>query len=171
MSDTQFLTIKEAAEKYGKAEITIRRFVRGVLKAEDQKQREQIRPLPGEVEKLKKKSKPFTYSVSADLLEDQYGKDAGKTSAAKKAKINEVADEAFLELLKKTNSSLEEQLRVKDQQIKSLNQSLDDLGERQRETNVLMRGLQQQFLIGSGKSDLVESEAGSKKKRGFWPFS
>lgn len=168
MADMQFLTIKEASDRYQKAEITIRRFVRNILKEENGAMREHLQPTPVEVDKLKKKSKPFTYSISEDLLMKHFGAAAEAGQKTKKGSKQEQSPD-YVDLLKKTNDGLIEQMRVKDEQIRALNASLDDLGERQRETNVLMRGLQQQLLLGSGKPEVVET-AQVKKMRRFWPF-
>lgn len=166
MSDA-FMTIKEAAEKYQKAEITIRRFVRSVVQKNDENDRQFIQPAPEEVEKLKKKSKPFSYTISNELLAKHF---ADQVMAAKAGKKPSASGEAqggeYVSLLRKTNESLEEQLRVKDHQIRTLNQSLDNLGERQRETNVLMKGLQEQMLLKSG-TGVVEGET-SEEKSAWW---
>ena len=142
----QYLTIKEAAERYSKAEITIRRLVRDIVKKSQHKDRTHIHPKASETAKLKKQKKPFSYAVSLDLLDRTYGnamKDAAaKVSGSKKQEAGE-----YLSLLKGTNEELSNQLKVKDEQIRALNQALDDLSERQRETNILMKGLQERLLI------------------------
>jgi len=140
-----FLSIKDAAERYSKAEITIRRFVRNVIREEKEHARQGIRPLPGEVSKLKKHKKPFSYTISGDLLQKHFG------AAAADARSAKTSDTPYMALLEKTNSALQEQLSVKDGQIKLLGQAIDDLSQRQRETNILMKGLQEQLLLTSGK--------------------
>ena len=97
-------------------------------------------------------------------------KKASAKNLAKAAGSDEVVG-----LLKKTNSSLEDQLKVKDDQIKALNQALDDLSERQRETNVLMKGLQEKFVaIPAPKKKAVvapasDTDAAKKAgKPGWW---
>ena len=150
-TDTEFMTIKEAAEKFGKAEITIRRFVRNVVKENDQWERSQISPAPSAVEKLKKQSKPFSYKIGSELLEKHYAEDESEkhTRSSKKSKASNKSDD-YVILLERTNDSLNAQLKVKDDQIGALNQSLDELTERQREANILMKGMQERFLLSSG---------------------
>lgn len=139
-----FLSIKEAAERYSKAEITIRRFVRNVVQEEKGQARQGIRPLPGEVNKLKKSKKPFSYTISGDLLQKHFGD-------AMAAAARPTSDDPYVGLLERTNGTLQSQLQVKDDQIKLLSQAIDDLSQRQRETNILMKGLQEQLLLTSGK--------------------
>ena len=56
------------------------------------------------------------------------------------------ADKEIIDLLKETTGMLRDQLQVKDEQIKSLNDKIDNLIERDRETNILLKGLQDKFL-------------------------
>jgi hypothetical protein len=55
-------------------------------------------------------------------------------------------DKEIIDLLKETTGMLRDQLQVKDEQIKSLNDKIDNLIERDRETNILLKGLQDRFL-------------------------
>ncbi|MBM3230887.1 hypothetical protein FJZ28_01010 [Candidatus Peregrinibacteria bacterium] len=141
-----FLSIKEAAERYSKAEITIRRFVRNAVRQEKGTDRQGIHPLPAEAAKLKKGKKPFSYTISSGLLEKHFADTQTKKSATK-----QTASDPYLSLLESTKNTLERQLQVKDDQIKLLSQAIDDLSQRQRETNILMKGLQEQLLLTSGK--------------------
>lgn len=152
---TDYLTIKEASEKFGKAEITIRRLVRSVVNDKEH-ERTMVKPSVTEVAKLKKEKKPFTYSVNAILLEKVYG-EVEKVKAARKAKEG-TSDNEYFELIKK-------QLEVKDEQIRALNQSLDEMTARTRETNVLMKGLQENLLLTSSNGAFIESK---QKKKKWW---
>jgi len=156
---SDYLTIKEAAERFGKAEITIRRLVREIVAHAEAKERSFIRPGPDETAKLKKQRKPFSYAVSESLLAKSFG--AAVASAQKKIRAKKTeteTEEAVTSVLKKSNAQLEDQLRVKDEQIRALSQALDGLTERQRETNILMKGLQERLLIEP------------PKKKHWWKF-
>lgn len=144
-----FISIKDASIRYQKAEITIRRFVRSILDQEKAAERLQIHPLPADAVKLKKLKKPFAYTISEELLQKQFG--AVMSGAASHGQGS------YVHLLEHTNTSLEGQLKVKDEQIRVLAQAIDDLSERQRETNVLMKGLQERFLLSAPKEDVVEA--------------
>ncbi len=163
----EYLSIKDAAERYQKAQITIRRFVRAMLEKEKNADRTFIHPLPKEALDLKKKHKPFSYTIAVDLLEKHFG------LAAVPPKSSAAPDD-YRSLLEKTNMSLADQLKVKDEQIRVLAQAIDDLSERQRETNILMKGLQERLLLAAPKQDIVEASAGqnapvkSGKKKRWW---
>ena len=147
---TPYISIKEASIRYQKAEITIRRFVRSVLEKEKAADRIMIHPLPQDAVKLKKMKKPFAYTISDDLLRKQFGE--GSTAPQSHGS----AQGSYVHLLEHTNRSFEEQLKVKDEQIRVLAQAIDGLSERQRETNVLMKGLQERFLLSAPKEDFLE---------------
>ena len=153
------LSIKEAADRYQKAEITIRRLVRSIVKKSQSKDRALIEPSPADALKLKNKRKPFSYSLSSALLEKHFG--AAKSQGRRTGDANHGSD--YIRLLEETNMKFQQQLSVKDDQIRAMQQSVESLAERQREMNVLMKGLQQQLLLTSGK-DPVEN---SKKSR-WW---
>lgn len=143
-----FLTIKEAAERFGKAEITVRRLVRNVVQRAKGPDRRLIRPSMSDAERLRRQKKPYSYSISTDLLKKSYGDAMAKVAETLRSKPGgEDPEESLMNILRTANAQLERQLGVKDEQIKALNQSLEDLSERQRETNILMKGLQERLLI------------------------
>lgn len=152
-SETTYLSIKEAAERYSKAEITVRRLVRTIVNDLKHDDRHLITPNSQEAQKLKSKRRPFSYSVSAELLEKHFGATA---QAPRAVKLSHGPD--YIRLLEKTNETLQEQVRVKDDQIRSLHGSIEGLSERQREMNILMKGLQQQVLLGTSQKSEEQPE-------------
>ena len=62
-------------------------------------------------------------------------------------KIIPSADKEIITLLKETTEILRDQLQVKDEQIKSLNGKIDNLIERDRETNILLKGMQDKMML------------------------
>lgn len=142
---TPTLSIKEAADRYQKAEITIRRLVRAIVKDAESPDRHLITPDPVEAKKLQSKRKPFSYTLSLELLERHFA-GAGTKAAKSPAQNSE-----YIRLLEQTSEGLKAQLNVKDEQIKSLQNSIEGLSERQREMNILMKGLQQQLMLSSGQ--------------------
>lgn len=147
-----FISIKDASIRYQKAEITIRRFVRSVLEQEKNADRQLVHPLPSDAVKLKKTKKPFSYTISEELLKRQFG-EVGSSASTPNA-----AHGSYVHLLERTNLNLGEQLKVKDEQIRVLAHAIDDLSERQRETNVLMRGLQERVLLSAPKESVIIEE-------------
>lgn len=160
---SEFLSIKDAAEHYRKAQITIRRFVRSVLQKEKGKERLLIRPLPKEATKLKRGHIPFSYTIAEGLLEKHFGFAGGER--AKEGSVDEVRA-----LLEKMNMSLTDQLKVKDGQIRTLAQAIDDLSERQRETNILMKGLQEGLLLAGPEPQIIHAPSARAKamKKRWW---
>ena len=158
----QVITIKDAATKYDKAEITIRRLIRSIVKNEESPAREFIHPKPTEVQKLKQQQKPFTYTVDQVLLDKVYGEVAKVAEAKKKVEAKkETFDQSdYFALLK-------EQLSVKDEQIKALNSSLDEMTVRSRETNILMKGMQEKILLTPTQEETVV-DVQPAKKGGWW---
>ena len=70
-------------------------------------------------------------------------------------------DKEIIDLLKETTDMLRDQLQVKDDQIKSLNDKIDNLIERDRETNILLKGLQDKFLyLEKPKKEPIRGAAG-----------
>jgi len=156
-----YLTIKEAAKRTNKAEITIRRFVHQVLeKKAASAQRKQIHPLPEEAVKLKKQGKPFVYTISQTLLHEKFPLVEALEKSAEDT--NNIPPTEYVNLLERTNAGLLDQLKVKDAQIGALNTSLEQLSERQRETNVLMKLLQDKFIL--------PAPAEEAPKKGWWKW-
>lgn len=56
-------------------------------------------------------------------------------------------DNEVISLLKETTGLLKDQLQKKDEQIKSLGGKIDQLIERDRETNIILKGLQDKVLM------------------------
>ena len=160
-----YISIKDASIRYQKAEITIRRFVRSVLEKEKTAEREMIHPLPQDAVKLKKLKKPFAYTISDELLKKQFGEGSSAPQS------HGTSQGSYVHLLEHTNRSFEQQLQVKDEQIRVLAQAIDGLSERQRETNVLMKGLQERFLLSAPKEDFVEGTVGESDVQRKKPVS
>lgn len=156
-----YLTIKEAADRAGKAEITIRRFVQSVVKEQARSpKRKLIQPTPAQVQDLKKRKQPFSWKIADDLIEKHYAQDA---STAKKAGTSSKATMGMPETLQRELQSKEGQLQIKDEQIKALTEIVQSLNERMREGNVLMASLQQHLALPEARSEDKEDETSEKK--------
>lgn len=162
----QYLTIKEAAAGIGKAEITIRRFVQKIVKGSDSRRRSLIKPSPEEIQELRE-GPPPAWRISTQLLDEHFGP---TEQGSEHPEIPKADEESIVTLLKLQNEMMERQLSVKDEQIKSLTTLVDSLGgqlnERLRESNVLMRGLQDRLALPSASaSPVIEvPQAGTPKK-------
>ena len=120
--ETTYLSIKEAAEKYKKAEITVRRLVRAIVNDDHSEDRGMISPPPSKATKLKAKRKPFSYSVDTALLEKHFG---ASTGAPRAMRLEHGPQ--YIRLLEQTTDTLQKQMDVKDEQIKSLQASIQGL--------------------------------------------
>ena len=62
-----------------------------------------------------------------------------------------------ISFLKEIIEFLRDQLKIKDEQISSLGGKIDQLIERDRETNIILKGLQDKvFILGQGKPEQIE---------------
>ena len=74
--------------------------------------------------------------------------DKGQTDETGQPTTDETRqDSEVITLLKETTGLLKNQLKVKDEQIKDLGGKIDQLIERDRETNILLKGLQEKVLM------------------------
>ena len=154
-----YLSIKEAAEKAEKAEITIRRFVQSIVKDQPKSDaRKLIQPTINEVKELKKKKTPFSWQISEDLIVQKFVEEA--KAKRKNAKTTAVSGNV-LGTLQGELQSKQDQLQMKDKQIEALTEIVQSLNERMREGNVLMSSLQKHLAL---------PEAGATRKKTWWKF-
>ena len=143
-----FINAKKSAEITGKSEITIKRFIKNrFTKASSEGDQKVL-----EMITKKKAPKGYFWLVDENFLREEFGIESEKSKKDQTIDI------------------LTSQLLVKDEQIKSL---LDG----QRESNILMKGLQDKVLsLNSGKPDIEQEidypvDQKSEKipeKKGFW---
>jgi len=145
MSDYN-LTLFEACEYLNRSKKSISRYIRRGL----------LHP-----QRIKSQQGTLEYRFSKDdfeafkLKESQDKTDqSGQTEATptKEAKTKEIIEETrhdseIINLLKETTGLLKEQLVKKDEQIKDLGGKIDELIQRDRETNILIGQLQSKVLM------------------------
>jgi len=157
----EFLTIKEASAETGKAEITIRRLVQRIVKGSDTAQRTFIKPTPEELEQLHD-GPPPAWRIDRQFLREHFATPKHE-SGQPDATLHASHEDQVVSILRAQTESMERQLIVKDDQIKSLTMLVDSLGnqlnERLREGNVLMKGLQERMALPApGPSFNTESQ-------------
>ncbi|MFA6376844.1 MAG: helix-turn-helix domain-containing protein [Candidatus Paceibacterota bacterium] len=76
-----------------------------------------------------------------DIVKPVQQKDAGEVLSQKRN------DGEIILLLKETTGMLRDQLKVKDDQIRNLDDKIGQLIERNRETNILLKGLQDKIML------------------------
>ena len=138
------ITFFEVCEILKKSRKTISRYIRkGLLKPERIKSQRgtlEYRFKQADLESLKI---PGTDKIRQDIR--------GETRQAIRQ------DNEVITLLKETTQVLRDQLAVKDKQIKSLSGKIDQLIERDRKTNVLLKGLTNKVLMLEGKTEKAET--------------
>ena len=83
---------------------------------------------------------------------NDFGKPAKETEPATRKEAESALaqkrnDDEIISLLKETTGMLRDQLKVKDDQIKNLDDKVGQLIERNRETNILLKGLQDKIML------------------------
>ena len=141
------ITFIEACKILGKSERTLSRYIRkGLINPEKVKSDRgtiQYRFSQVDLESLKI---PGTDKIRPDIRED--------TRQAIRQDIGQ--ENEVITLLKDTTQVLKDQLVIKDKQIKSLSGKIDQLIERSRETNILIKGLTNKVLMLEGKTEKAE---------------
>ncbi len=164
----QHLTVSEAREFTGKSESTIKRLLREITGDPQHADRSYILPSAEEVERRKGAKEPYAWKIDRQLLLRRFPQDDPAESGGGAARGPVIAP---VELVMQV---LQEQLRSKDEQMRTLEKQLDrkddqiaSLNERMRESNVLMRELQQRLAIAPPKPATAEAfmESGNQGEK------
>lgn len=189
MSD--FINIKEASELTGKAEITIRRLVKRFIKKNPKqiKRSEAKNGYTYHIEKAFLLEKLNLTSLLSDQMDnskeplnDQSKKTETQEGLSEKVKVNDqlinplkiLQDELKIknDQLKERDAFYKKQLDTKDKQLSKKDDQIDNLLERDREKNILIKNLQDQFLLQNPETEIFESaeeeKVKPKKKKGFF---
>lgn len=133
------LTIAEAAEKTGRSESTIRRVIRTIAEDKSSPDRAGVFPEPKEVDAFKKKGENFTWKICEDVLL----KNLKRVQAEEKKSASSGPSFPPPDVL----SILQNELKIKNQQIEKQWDVITSLNERLREGNILMATLQKQLAL------------------------
>jgi hypothetical protein len=129
----------EACKILGKSERTLSRYIKKSLiipeKIKSQKGSIEYRFNRTELEAFKI---PGTDKIRTDTIDDKR-QDTGQ-------------NRDVITLLKETTEVLKDQLKIKDEQIKSMSKKIDQLIERSRESNILIKGMANKLLLIEGKN-------------------
>jgi len=140
MKDKKGLTYTEACKLLGKSRKTISRYIKKGL----------IKP-----ERIKSQRGTLEYRFKKADLEGLKIPGTDKIRQDKTQAIRQ--DREVITLLKETTQTLRNQLNIKDRQIRSLGNKIDQLIERGRETNILIKGLTNKVLMLEGKTSKAET--------------
>lgn len=169
MSDFN-ITLFEACELLNRSKKSISRYIRrGLLHPQEIKSKQgtlEYRFSKADIEAFKAQEALKAEEARQDRTEgtDQTGhiktgfvKNKGVLSQSRQDTPEQTGqDSEVITLLKETTGLLKEQLVKKDEQIKDLGGKIDQLIERDRETNIILKGLQDKvFMLGGGKSEPI----------------
>jgi len=144
MSD-DFITIREATKLTDKPDITIRRLIRHLLK--------QNNPEATQMIKQEQAGGGFIYKISKDYLlkELKISEPVKEPELKEKKEIPEnrgkTGNIETPEIVREVIKTLKNQIYIKDKQIDSLGNKIDSLIERDRETNIILKGLQDRVFM------------------------
>ena len=158
--DNEFITIGEAARLLRQADSVVMRLIKEALQAGVEKE---------DIMKAEMRQGRMMYLVSKTFLVEESAKQ--KEVPLEKElprERNYEEKEESSDLLSSKNdmiTTLQKVIDTKDQQIGDLSGKIDQLIERDHETNILLKGLQDRlFLLEQGNSqNSTEPEKGKKK--------
>ncbi len=146
----QHLTVSEARAFTGKSESTLKRLLREIVAEPQHVDRPFILPSADEVERRKAAKEPYVWKIDRQLLLRRFPQEEATAGGGVPAS-DPVSSHTELVM-----QVLQEQLKSKDEQLRTLEKQLDrkddqiaSLNDRMRESNVLMRELQQRLAIAA----------------------
>lgn len=144
MKNKSDLTFIEACKILKKSRRTVSRYIKkGLITPE------RIKSQKGSVEYRFRQSDLESLKIPGkNILRQDIREDTGQDIRQ---------DSEVITLLKETTQVLKDQLVIKDKQIKSLSGKIDQLIERGRETNVLIKGLTNKVFMLEGKKEQDET--------------
>ena len=159
----QHLSVSEAREFTGKSESTIKRLLREIVADPQHVDRPFILPSAEEVERRKAAKEPYVWKIDRQLLLRRFPQEDAAESGGVTAGGPAIAPaELVMQVLQEQLRSKDEQLRTLEKQLDRKDDQIASLNERMRESNVLMRELQQRLAIAAPQP--VASEAFVEQK-------
>jgi len=158
MSD-DFITIREATKITDKADITIRRLIKQLIKQNNPEATQMIK------QEQQGQGRGFIYKINKDYLlkELKISEPVKETEQKEKKEFPKSREKTGKtetpEIVREVIKTLKSQIYIKDKQIDSLSGKIDQLIERDRETNIILKGLQDRvFLLEGAKIRQNEAE-------------
>ncbi|WP_298861981.1 hypothetical protein [uncultured Gimesia sp.] len=152
----QHLNVKEACKLVGKSESTIKRLIREVASDVNHDDRQFILPNHEEVERRKATKEPYVWKLDQQLLLRRFPHDSieeeGSQSVNGSGK-REASDSNLESALRDQIRSLETQNTLLVSQLDRKDGQISNLNERMRESNILMKELQQRLAITAPASE------------------
>lgn len=148
-ANQDYLTVKEAAKLTGKSESTVRRLLRQITSQTGSR-------LPSQIIKKETTVAGFIYRIDKEFILGKLGVNDQPLNRCNDQSLPSQNDQPLdhLKTLQNMVEFLQEQLQIKDtqlqandKQIEALNNTVDQLIERARETNILLKNFQEKTLL------------------------
>ena len=155
--ENEFITISEAAQLTGRTDIEIMRLI---------KDRLQTSGLAVEsIMKKEQREKGAMYLIHKGFLFQELQHSSSKEQPLEKAVEEPGGPEPILKAKDEMIAMLQKIIETKDRQMEDLSKKIDQLIERDRETNILLKGLQERmFLLEDSNSNDKKPEQKQKPR-------
>lgn len=176
LSMDQYTTVREAVKLSGKSESTIKRLIHEIVNDEQHPDRSMILPTKDELERRRAAGEPYVWKIDQALLIRRFPKAESIEEGSQPSSSSKDVQQAgtVIEVLREQLQSKDRQLQTLETQLDRKDQQIENLNERMRESNVLMRELQQKLAIAGPTSTdaaetIVNSETVSTRKESPTP--
>lgn len=149
------LTVREACELTGKSESTIKRLIRSITSQKNHPDRNSISPSAVELRKIQAAGEPYLWRVSRELLEKHYP--AEQSSDAGHVPADDPGANVLTDVLRGQLDSKDQQIRTLEKQLDRKDEQIAALNERMRESNILMKELQQKVAIAGPSATATDA--------------
>jgi hypothetical protein len=160
-----FATVADARKLTGKSESTIKRLIREIVGDPDHPDRNAIQPSYAEMERLRDSGEPYIWKIDPSLLLRRFPP-KGATAESGSSGVAIPSGDIVVQVLQEQLHSKDEQIRVLEKQLDRKDEQISNLNERQRETNILMKELQQRLSLAPPPpvrdATVVESDPSSE---------
>jgi hypothetical protein len=150
----QHLTLSEARNFTGKSETTLKRLIREITGELNHPDRAFLLPSPEEIERRRAAKEPYAWKIDRQLLLRRFPPETpaghGSGGGASQESVS-APPELMLQVLREQLQSKDQQIRTLETQLDRKDEQIGSLNERMRESNVLMRELQQRLAIAPPK--------------------
>jgi hypothetical protein len=167
---THRLTVSEAIKLTGKSESTIKRLLREIAANPTHADRSLIDPSHEEVEKRKAAGDSYVWRIAPELLLKRFPVESTGEASTADSPTGQPTSDLVVTILREQLHSKDEQIRTLEVQLDRKDDQIANLNERQRESNILMKELQQRLAIAPPVD--TKSAADKPAKTPWWkhPF-
>lgn len=163
---SSFLTVKDAARRTGKSPSSIRRIIYPIVQNDGHPDRRHIEPSVEDARKLRVKGENFAWRLSEELLRREVPEEGGAEKGSSVTPPKNTAD-GNGELIAMLRGELEIKNRQITQQGELIAKHMEvitGLGERIRESNILIGSFQQRLALQDGRESTTPEAVKSKRQ-------